>query len=967
MKKFLFLLMFLFPMLAFPQTGQRINTALSQTSSFAKVIPGASIFVCTYNLQNVCTTPIGIYSDPNLSSLVQQPLVADGNGVYYYYIQANTKVIEKVCAANNQCTRYPILVGGSGGGSSTGCDNLTQVCDVNGIFGSVVLQAGTNVTLDRFGNTITINSTGSGCNPADTVCSTNGLFGDVTLTAGANVTITPTSIHNLTISSSGGGGGSGPALEGQTAYFDTTTSIKGSYISIPAAYFGVICDGTTDTSANLQTAFDFLYDNSYAYSIGQSFPKYALEVQSGVCVLGTPINYRGESFHGVSRTQTAFKPVSDAFKAPDRADSPSRSCCFAGSDVHSFTILLNNAVDQNTTGDLSAQQAWAAQGRGGLAGSIFANTFAGWSGITLKGALNSSDTTIPITQTLDLNDYHSGIAFDGHVKIGTEYIKYHGITTSGCPNSAPTCLLHAVRGETLAGLTSTAASHSDGDGLTPLNPLAPNNTTDWIPLTTVGACGFVFPARDGTHPQGSPFQHGFLYNLYFTIQGDAAWAVNNTCAFYMQAGTSGSTFRDIGVNSIVHGIIQAPPFANTDAFLPNGNSSDKMVFDDLDINASFPFVFFSGRRSNLSNSQFFAGGSNQLQSHGMTLYTMPCHTYGTCVGSGQYEWNINGLYQEWNDGGGAISTFPPLAQIAGDSIVFNGQFMNAGGPIAPLVWDANNSVANKVVFGGIQMNGYHNTITTDHGSDGLVENNGLANDISIPHTQYGNRPYNIILPRPNANKLCSDFLIKGAVNGDWFQCQDDLFNTAADMLNTPPAIIMGTLVKDSSLGTGEYIHVASPGLIPTIGIDAAAMTLGQRYPRGKGWAYIRIRSGIATTQVIHLGCQSGNAGVTTASLTGAWQTIAFRYDMSIAGCPIGGSGGYFQAFATSPATTIDVEWEGIVPDFDVLTVNGVLNSLISTPASSSAACNAGDWAHDTGFIYTCVAANTWKRVAISTW
>lgn len=44
-----------------------------------------------------------------------------------------------------------------------------------------------------------------------------------------------------------------------------------------------------------------------------------------------------------------------------------------------------------------------------------------------------------------------------------------------------------------------------------------------------------------------------------------------------------------------------------------------------------------------------------------------------------------------------------------------------------------------------------------------------------------------------------------------------------------------------------------------------------------------------------------------------------------------------------------------------------LNSPLATPASSRAPCQTGDWAHDTDFVYTCVAANTWKRAALSSW
>lgn len=38
-----------------------------------------------------------------------------------------------------------------------------------------------------------------------------------------------------------------------------------------------------------------------------------------------------------------------------------------------------------------------------------------------------------------------------------------------------------------------------------------------------------------------------------------------------------------------------------------------------------------------------------------------------------------------------------------------------------------------------------------------------------------------------------------------------------------------------------------------------------------------------------------------------------------------------------------------------------------TPASAGAAGTAGEITWDANFIYVCIAANTWKRVAIAAW
>jgi hypothetical protein len=40
---------------------------------------------------------------------------------------------------------------------------------------------------------------------------------------------------------------------------------------------------------------------------------------------------------------------------------------------------------------------------------------------------------------------------------------------------------------------------------------------------------------------------------------------------------------------------------------------------------------------------------------------------------------------------------------------------------------------------------------------------------------------------------------------------------------------------------------------------------------------------------------------------------------------------------------------------------------VAAPATSSSACTAGNWAYDSNYVYVCVAQNTWKRSALSSW
>lgn len=58
---------------------------------------------------------------------------------------------------------------------------------------------------------------------------------------------------------------------------------------------------------------------------------------------------------------------------------------------------------------------------------------------------------------------------------------------------------------------------------------------------------------------------------------------------------------------------------------------------------------------------------------------------------------------------------------------------------------------------------------------------------------------------------------------------------------------------------------------------------------------------------------------------------------------------------TSPTTALDINSDKI------------RLRIAKTPTSATATGNTGDIAWDTNFIYVCVATNTWKRTAITTW
>lgn len=52
---------------------------------------------------------------------------------------------------------------------------------------------------------------------------------------------------------------------------------------------------------------------------------------------------------------------------------------------------------------------------------------------------------------------------------------------------------------------------------------------------------------------------------------------------------------------------------------------------------------------------------------------------------------------------------------------------------------------------------------------------------------------------------------------------------------------------------------------------------------------------------------------------------------------------------------------------DCSTYTGVGSTPAGTPASASSTCTAGQTRYDANYVYVCVATNTWKRAALSTW
>lgn len=92
--------------------------------------------------------------------------------------------------------------------------------------------------------------------------------------------------------------------------------------------------------------------------------------------------------------------------------------------------------------------------------------------------------------------------------------------------------------------------------------------------------------------------------------------------------------------------------------------------------------------------------------------------------------------------------------------------------------------------------------------------------------------------------------------------------------------------------------------------------------------------------------------------------------ISSAGSSIAG-GLHFDSTGSAPYMGFKLNGTqvGLFYDSGKFGVNGDLINIATakTPASATATGSTGDICWSSGYIYVCVAANTWKRAALSTW
>lgn len=147
-----------------------------------------------------------------------------------------------------------------------------------------------------------------------------------------------------------------------------------------------------------------------------------------------------------------------------------------------------------------------------------------------------------------------------------------------------------------------------------------------------------------------------------------------------------------------------------------------------------------------------------------------------------------------------------------------------------------------------------------------------------------------------------------------------------------------------------YYLVSRATNAPTNAVNLGALTTGVLKVTVAGSvATPAVVSGTATDCVLVNG-NSGACGSGTTYVAGA-------------------SGGIVIDTAPNP-DTIDIDTAIVPRKADSITWTGLhifAGSSYGTPASASATCTTGTWMWDANFEYRCVATNTWKRSALSTW
>jgi hypothetical protein len=162
------LFLFLFPFFCFAQGAHRISQVLVKGNSVtANVGPYANIRVCVLNTS--CNQLATIYTDASMTIQAANPVTADGNGNYDYYVAVGC-IDEQISTPGQGQKFVPNVCPFNGHAGAGGSGNVVGLLNRVGSFSDSTTTKPTNATVDTPGNqftypAITINNTGTGTAP----------------------------------------------------------------------------------------------------------------------------------------------------------------------------------------------------------------------------------------------------------------------------------------------------------------------------------------------------------------------------------------------------------------------------------------------------------------------------------------------------------------------------------------------------------------------------------------------------------------------------------------------------------------------------------------------------------------------------------------------------------------------------------------------------------------------------------
>jgi hypothetical protein len=448
---------------------------------------------------------------------------------------------------------------------------------------------------------------------------------------------------------------------------------------------------------------------------------------------------------------------------------------------------------------------------------------------------------------------------------------------------------------------------------------------------------------------------------YYTIVGGTQWEVG--IGTYTASGTTLSRdtvlSNSLGTTALINftagvkEVLVTSPSATAllgrgGSFLPSNLAIGAGAIDSSFITAS--------------NTDLIAVGNNTLPSVGKGIATLNI----TSAGSG---------YLEDDGGGGTTDNFSAngqLVYLSGTPVMAGGTYPQvlvtvSGGVVTGVVVITTGSgfpttitetpLFNVQLFGNITFTeeAVFNPLTYASGSNIIAIGNNAGstsrtnnNSIYIGNNVTGNGVSNEIIIGNSSNTFTS---ISGALTVGGISCGASNIGTTGNVVIGHNGISNNTITIGNTAGRGAINIGQSTNATQVVSIASGATISGTKT--------LNIANGATggSTQVT-IANISGSSNVSIASGTGA-KTVSIGVGSTTS------SGTVNIGTGSTGTTTIAI---GSTTGTSTTTLNGtIVMPRTATPASATATGTTGTIVWDSSYIYICVATNTWKRVAISTW